>query len=238
MPMLTMLPTLPTLPVSSTSFLRRATSSRSLLASFLVLLGLSTAAGAATVTATATSTGRHPIDGTLTIDDGIDPGNLVITFDLDVPRGNIRGFLAQFADESLISGMSVVGYPNRASQFREDRIGKAAKSRGLGQPGSACPCDFGLKFPARTGTSVTFTLTHETEDLTLALFYGQDFSVKASKIRLEDLNSKGKPRSLKNVILEGRVPSPIPEPTTAVLMALGLGGLSYAGSHAGGNRKS
>jgi hypothetical protein len=225
------------LPTSSMSFMRRAISAHSFLTSLLVLVGLSTAAGAATVTATATSTGSHPVEGTLTIDDGIDPGNLVITLDLDVPRGDLRGFLAQFADESLIDGMSVVGYPNRASQFREDRIGKAAKSRGLGQPGSACPCDFGLKFPSKTGTSVTFTLTHETEDLTLALFYGQDFSIKASKIRLEELTSKGKPRSLKNVILEGSVPNPIPEPTTAVLMALGLGGLSYAGSYAGGSRK-
>lgn len=231
------MPTLPMLSWSPISSLRRASSSRSLLTAFLVLIGLSTAAGAATITATATSTGSHPVDGTLTIDDGIDPGNLVITFDLDVPQGDIRGFLAQFADESLIDGMSVVGYPNRSSQFREDRIGKAAKSRGLGQPGTACPCDFGLKFPAKTGTSVTFTLTHETEDLTLALFYGQDFSVKASKIRLEELTSKGKPRSLKNVILEGRVPNPIPEPTTAVLMALGLGGLSYAGSNARGSRQ-
>lgn len=219
-------------------FLRRASHIRSLITSLLVLIGLSTAAGAATVTATATSTGSHPVDGTLTIDDGIDPGNLVITFDLDVPQGDIRGFFAQFADESLISGLSVVGLPNRSSQFREDRIGKAAKSRGLGQPGSACPCDFGLKFPAQTGTSVTFTLTHETEDLTLALFYGQDFSIKASKIRLEELGSNGKPRGLKTVILEGQVPNPIPEPTTAVLMVLGLGGLSYAGAYTGGSRKS
>ena len=219
-------------------FTRQAPAFRSLLTSLLVLIGLSSAASAATVTATATSTGSHPADGILTIDDGIDPGNLVITFDLDVSQGDIRGFFAQFADESLINGLSVVGFPNRESQFRKDRIGKAAKSQGLGQPGSACPCDFGLKFPAQMGTSVTFTLTHETEDLTLALFYGQDFSVKASKIRLQELSSNGKPRGLKNVILEGKVPNPIPEPTTAVLMALGLGGLSYAGAYAGGSRKS
>ena len=108
-------------------FLRRALRTRSLLASLLALIALSTAAGAATVTTTVTSTGNHPVDGTLTIDDGIDPGNLVITLNLDVPTGDIRGFLAQFADESLIKGLSVVGYPNRASQFREDKIGKAAK---------------------------------------------------------------------------------------------------------------
>lgn len=214
-------------------FLRRATYVRSLLSSLLILIGLSTAASAATVTATATSTGGHPVDGTLTIDDGIDPGNLVITFTLNATRGNVRGFLAQVADESLLSGLSVVGYPNRASQFREDGIGKAGKSHGLGQPGSACPCDFGLKFPSRSGTTVTFTLTHETEDLTLDLFYGQDFAVKASKIRMGESESRGRSRGIKNVILQGRVPNPIPEPTTAVLMVLGLGGLSYAGRNAG-----
>ena len=127
----------------------------------------------------------------------------------------------------MISGLSVVGYNNRASQFGENRIGRAARSRGLGQPGSACPCDFGLKFPARTGTSVTFTLTHETVDLTLGLFYGQDFAVKAAKIRTE--NGSGKSKGIKSAILQGQVPNVIPEPTTAVLMVLGLGGLSYAG---------
>jgi hypothetical protein len=226
---------LPMLPMLSQS--RAATPIRSLLTSLLVLLGLTTAAGAATVTTTATSTGNQPIAGTLTIDDGIDPGNLVITFDLDVPQGDIRAFLAQIADESLIKGLSVVGYPNRASQFKEDKIGKATKSRGLGQPGSACPCDFGLKFPAQTGTSVTFTLTHKTEDLTVALFYGQDFSVKVAKIRLAENGTNGKPRSIKGDVLQGQVPNPIPEPTTAVLMALGLGGLSYAGGSVGASRK-
>jgi hypothetical protein len=208
-------------------FLRRATLIRSLLASFF-LLTLSTAAHAATVTATATSGGNRPLDGTLTIDDGIDPGNLVITFTLNAPKGDIRGFLAQVSDESLLEGLSVVGYNNRASQFREDGIGKAGKSRGLGQPGSACPCDFGLKLPAHSGTSVTFTLTHETADLTLALFYGQDFSVKAAKVRTAN-DYRGKSYKINNTILEGRVPNPIPEPTTAVLMVLGLGGLSLAG---------
>ncbi len=208
-------------------FLRRAPFFASLFASLLVVIGLASTAGAAIVTAPAISGGNRPVEGTLTIDDGIDPGNLVITFTLDASAGDIRGFLAQVADESLISGLSVIGYNNRASQFGEDRIGKAEKSRGLGQPGSACPCDFGLKFPAQTGTSVTFTLTHATVDLTLDLFYGQDFAVKAAKIKTE--NGSGKTKGIKTAILQGQVPNVIPEPTTAVLMVLGLGGLSYAG---------
>lgn len=210
-------------------FLRRAPLFRLLLTSFLAVVGLATAASAATVTATATSTGSHPIDGTLTIDDAADPGNLVISFTLNAIQGDIRAFLAQIADESLIPGLSVVGYNNRASQFKEDGIGKATKSRGLGQPGSACPCDFGLKFPAQTGKTVSFTLTHATVDLTLDLFYGQDFAIKAAKIQTANGPSNGKSKGLKTAILQGQVPNVIPEPTTAVLMVLGLGGLSYAG---------
>lgn len=210
-------------------FLRRAHCTVSLfsLLALLAVVGFASSASAAIVTAPATSGGSRPVEGTLTIDDGIDPGNLVITFELDAAAGDIRGFLAQISDESLISGLSVVGYENRASQFGVDRIGKAVKSRGLGQPGSACPCDFGLKFPSKTGTSVSFTLTHATVDLTLDLFYGQDFAVKAAKIKTE--NGSGKSKGIKTAILQGQVPNVVPEPTTAVLMVLGLGGLSFAG---------
>ncbi len=74
---------------------------------------------------------------------------------------------------------------------------------------------------------MTFTLTHETVDLTLDLFYGQDFAVKAAKIRTE--NGSRKSKGIKTAILQGQVPNVIPEPTTAVLTVLGLGGLSYAG---------
>lgn len=221
------------------SFLRRARFIHSLptahlaahlavsLAVILAVLGLATSARAAT--ATATSGGARPLDGTLTIDDQIDPGNLVLTFTLNAVQGDIRGFLAHVADESLIPGLSVVGFNNRSSQFREDHIGKASKSQGLGQPGTACPCDFGLKFPARTGQSVSFTLTHASVDLTVDLFYGQDFAVKAAKIQTSNETGRGRSKGIKSAILQGRVLSPIPEPTTAVLMFLGLGGLSVVG---------
>lgn len=211
-------------------FQRRSPSPRSfLLTSLLILLGLASSANAASVTATATSANGQPISGSLTIDDGIDPGNLVITLTLDVLQGDVRGFLAQIADESLISGLEVVGLNGRSTQFRQNKVGSSIKARGLGASGVACPCDLGVKFPAQTGTSVTFTLTHETEDLTIALFYGQDFAIKASRVRLESSNGQGRSKGIKNDILLGRVPNPVPEPTTALLMALGLGGLSYAG---------
>jgi hypothetical protein len=214
-------------------FLRRSQRSSLLLSSaVLAIFGLASAAGATIVTAPASSVSGPPITGSITIDDGIDPGNLKITLTLDVSKGSVRGFFAQLADESLIPGLSVIGA--QGFKFDANDIGKSKKARGLGQAGTACPCDMGVNFSNRNGTSVTFTLTHATQDLTVGLFYGQDFAIKASSIRLANAtrgigrgNDHG--NGIKQALLEGQIPTPIPEPTTAMLMALGLAGLSYAG---------
>jgi hypothetical protein len=224
-------------------FLRRSKRSRLLLSSaflfaLLGLLTLTTSASAATVTAPATSTYGHPLEGSITIDDAIDPGNLVITLSIDAARGDVRGFLAHVADESLLAGLSVVGEDERSFRFDADSVGKSKKSRGLGRTGTACPCDLGVGFSAKSGTTVTFTLTHETQELTLGLFYGQDFAIQASGIRVayEQAGRRGRSirhHGIRHSLLEGRIPSPIPEPGTAMLMALGLAGLSLVGPSAG-----
>lgn len=200
-------------------------------------LTLGTAASAATISAPLSSTYGPALTGSITIDDGIDPGNLVVTAYVDAASGDVRGVLAQVANESLLSGLSIIGASSRAVRFDANDVGKAGKSRGVSRSGAACPCDFGIRFPAKTGTTVTFTLTHETQDLTIALFYGQDFAVQASGLRIENELNRGRGRGrghgIRHALLEGRVPNPIPEPTTALLMALGLGGLSYAGRSTG-----
>ena len=217
-------------------FLRRSKRSGLLLSSaflftLLGLLTLTTSASAATVTAPATSTYGHPLEGSITIDDAIDPGNLVITLSIDAARGDVRGFLAQVADESLLAGLSVVGEDERSFRFAANRIGKSQKGRGLGRAGTACPCDVSVGFSAKSGTTVTFTLTHETQDLTLGLFYGQDFAIRASGLRVayEQEGQRGgsvRHHGIRHSLLEGRIPNPIPEPGTAMLMGLGLAGLS------------
>lgn len=204
-----------------------------LLSTIGAVIALATAASAATISAPLTSTYGPTLTGSITIDDGADPGNLVITATVNASKGDVRGVLAQIADESLLDGLSIVGASNRAVRFDEDNVGKSGKSKGLGRSGTACPCDFGIRFSAKTGTTVTFTLTHETQDLTIALFYGQDFAVQASGLRIENEVSRGgkgysRGHGIRHALLEGRIPNPIPEPSTALLMALGLGGLSYA----------
>lgn len=197
----------------------------------LIGLAFASAASAATISAPLSSTYGPALTGTITIDDGADPGNLVITAQVNAAKGDVRGVFAHVANESLLSGLSIVDASYRAVRFDANDVGKSERSHGLGRNGKACPCDFGIRFSAKTGTTVTFTLTHATQDLTIALFYGQDFALQASGLRLQNELSRGRSRGhgVRHALLEGRIPNPIPEPTTALLMALGLGGLSYAG---------
>ena len=183
-------------------------SSRSKLSSLLfssaLLFGLAASAGAATVTAPANSIKGKPVAGSITIDDAIDPGNLVITLNLDAIKGNVRGFLAQVADESLLAGLSVVGGDEKSFHFDANSIGKSKMGRGNSGAGTACPCDLGIGFSAKSGTTVTFTLTHETQDLTVGLFYGQDFAIKANGVKVASATRGGRGYA-NGVVAWGRV---------------------------------
>jgi hypothetical protein len=194
------------------------------------LLTGSNPAAASIITATASSFTGDPLSVTLTIDDESDPGNLVITLEVDDGGaiGDLRGFFAHITDESLISGLSVSGSEITSSMFPDMansviNLGRGSNMNGGGSP---CPCDFGVEI-GKPGIgrddyqSISFVLSHLDEDLTVALFEGQEFGVRVTSVG-EDGNRSGSSK------LIGMVP--IPEPSTSILMVLGLVGLAAGGS--------
>ncbi len=180
-------------------------------------------AGAATISATATPFTGDALSVTLTIDDAIDPGKLVITLEIDADGGtaDLRGFFAQISDESLISGLSVSGPEITSSAFGANSVINLGGGNNLNGGGSPCPCDFGVEIgnPGIGGgddfQSVTFVLSHVTEDLTIAFFANSAFGVRATSVG--DAYDRSGSSKLGGVV---------PEPSAAILMLLGLAGLA------------
>ena len=180
------------------------------------------AATAATAEATASTFTGDALNVDLTIDDASDPGNLVITLEIasSDPTGDLRGFFAQVADESLLAGLSVSGSAITQATFDADAVINLGGGNNLNGGGTPCPCDLGVEI----GTpgigsddyqSVTFTLSHSTETLTTALFDGQDFGVRVMSVGSPN-GGRGGSSKLSGVV---------PEPSTALLLGLGLAAL-------------
>ncbi|HEB88858.1 MAG TPA: PEP-CTERM sorting domain-containing protein [Deltaproteobacteria bacterium] len=200
----------------------------------LLLIALPGLAGAATISTTATVFHGAPLSLVMTIDDDsalADPGDLVITLELEVGSniGDIRGFYAHVSDESLLSGLSITGPDITSSDFAANDVGDFGPGFNFNVAGSPCPCDLGAEIgtasiaPGDDIRITTFILSHASEDLTLGLFAGQSFGVW-----VDSVSRLGKERQVGHVTkLSGIVP--VPEPTTALLMALGLAGLTIGG---------
>jgi hypothetical protein len=184
-------------------------------------------AGATTVTASASSFTGDPLSVSLTIDDAATPGDLVIT--LSVDRGyvaDLRGFFAHIADESLLAGLSVSGRAVTDGQFAANAVIDLGHGANLYGGGTPCPCDLGVEIGFEgighgdDHQQVTFTLSHATANLTVDLFAGQSFGVRATSVGTSTgRECAGRDGSSKLIGV-------VPEPSTAVLALLGLSGLA------------
>lgn len=181
-------------------------------------------AGAAILSSTASAFTGDPLTVAIQIDDEADPGNLQVTLSVvgDGDIGDLRGFFAHVADESLLSGLSVSGNLIRGGFFDANGVINVGRGANLNGGGSPCPCDLGIEIGdpgvgrADDFQSVMLTLSHVSEDLTVALFRGQGFGIRVTSVGSVD-GSRGGSSKLVGVV---------PEPSTATLMLLGLGGLA------------
>ena len=192
----------------------------------LLLFLIPLAATSSVIETTATTANGAPLTVDVTLDDGVDPGKIVIT--LDVSGGNIgdlRGFFANVTDEGLLDKLSVSGFDVSDSAFEANSVRQVGGGNNLNGSGTPCPCDLGIEFGSPgTGRddlqSVTFTLSHvDGQPIDASLFADQTFGVRATSVGPLHGSRDGSSK------LIGVIPV-IPEPSTAMLMALGLLGLA------------
>lgn len=193
------------------------------LAALLASLLLPGTAVAATITASVAPFTGNPLSVILEMDDAADPGNLVITLSVDGGGniGDLRGLFLNVADESLLAGLSVSGSAITASEFSANAVINLGGGNNLNGGGTPCPCDIGLGIGSPgIGSddfqSITFTLSHDTDDLDLSLFIGQTFGVRATSVG-DVAGSREASSKLIGVV---------PEPSTALLLLIGLSGLA------------
>jgi len=185
-------------------------------------------AGATTLQSTATSGGNDPIFAQLTIDDSVVPGSLTFSLTMagDADNVRIKGFASGFLTDSLLPDVTVTG---------EDVKRVLMNLTGDDAPPASCTsCDIALKLRKRGADPVaTFTVTHATQSLGLDQVAGQDFVVLVGRKfgQRDEQHTFFFVGRKEYSLLEGEigVTLPIPEPSTALLVALGLGGLTLAG---------
>lgn len=209
---------------------RRGVTATLALLTLALLPGL---AAATTINAIAVSPpGEDPFSASLTVDDTTTPGSLYFTIAVngDDSKTKIRGFASGVLDGTVLSGVSVLG----------DDVKKSYLNLGDGMIGnnpvdpSCTTCDLVVKFNKPTkgdpDRSVSFTVTDTAGPVDISKFQGLDFAVLLQVKGAQ--NAQGAAHGFffndkKTVILEGSiVTSPIPEPSTALLLFLGLAGLS------------
>ncbi len=159
----------------------------------------------------------------LTLDDLAGSGDIKVTVETVAPPsiGDLIAFYFNIADDSLLSGLSVMdaNFPVTATDFTggvtfvgshstnmngggADNPGPYDAGIAIGDPGAA-PGDF---FPM-----AMFTLTHDTVDLTLDLFDGQTVGARIQSVGSGPGPGEG----------SSKVVGVVPEPATIVLLSIG-----------------
>ena len=166
-----------------------------------------------------------PVSVRVVLDDDAGDGSIRVTAEVvgDIVA-DLRGLFLDIKDDTLLSGLRVAGDDVTGVSFTGSVINLGQGSN-LNGGGSPCPCDLGVEIGAPgIGKddihATTFSIAHETDALTLALFRQELVGVRVTSVGLSDGRGAGSREGSSKLI------GVIPEPATALLLACGLIGLA------------
>jgi hypothetical protein len=185
----------------------------------LMLLCVSSAASASTISTVLVPFTGGDLEVELTLSDDVGDGKIRGSLEVIKGAGDLRGLFLNIADSSLLSGLSVVG--DDVTGFMTGDVIDLGDGANLNGGGTPCECDIGIEFgsPGIGNDDIGFTefsLSHETEALTLALFFEEWVGVRVMSVGDDYDSSREDSAKLRGVV---------PEPGTASLLMLGLLGL-------------
>lgn len=144
-------------------------------------------------------------------------GDIVFTVSVEDGVGDLRGVFFNVSDDDLLATLQVSGVD--VTGFETGAVSDLGEGANLNGGGTPCPCDVGvlLGSPGIGKDDIletTFTLSDETLDLDLSLFYDQKIGVRVTSVGPDSDFREGSAK-LGGVL-------PVPEPTTAFLVGIGL----------------
>ncbi|MCP5365047.1 MAG: hypothetical protein H6905_07470 [Hyphomicrobiales bacterium] len=150
-------------------------------------------AGAAGETMTFVIEGEPSVTVTVTEMDGQLEFALTVN-EADGAIGDLRGLFFHVADPNILEGLSVSGDDVTDSAFGADGISNLGN--GCTMKGEADPFDAGIEIGSQGMSkddiqSTSFTLAHDSLDLSLDMIMGQEFGIRMTSVGSEDDGREG-----------------------------------------------